>query len=252
MLDLYGSVEASVGVVGSRIVGILLLALYGALAAIQLWLITGRGQKTERGFLTVRSEENSQVRISIAAIEQLVRQSVRNVEGIAEMKVSIEGHADAMDIKVDASILSGSHVPTITANMQRSIRQFVELNCGVSVNEVSISINSVSGTKPQATRKIGKRKRQDAHANEAPVPVPSTYSEGMVGIPVELDGDSAKKQTDPCDDDSLPEMAPEKQTDVYDFDKPYESEFLKDLEAMRASEGSPEEKRSDVDGNSGV
>ena len=102
------------------------------------------GKRSERGFITVDSSETGRVRIAISAIEQMVKQAVCAVDGISEMKIGISNMDDAIAINVNMTLVSGSHVPTVTLNMQRAIRQFVEMNCGVSVRTVAINIQAVS------------------------------------------------------------------------------------------------------------
>ena len=76
--------RGSVGATGMWVVGIAALVLYAALAVLQLGAIIGRKKRVEKGFITVNSNDNGHVRISIAAIEQMVRQSVHSIDGISE------------------------------------------------------------------------------------------------------------------------------------------------------------------------
>ena len=94
------------------------------------------------------------MRISVSAVEQMVKQAVHAVEGISEMKIAISGDDDAIAINVNVALLSGSHVPTVTMNMQRAIRQYVESNCGVSVQSVSVSIQSVVSPSELTGRRV--------------------------------------------------------------------------------------------------
>lgn len=139
--------------------GIAFGAIYLLLCIVQAGIIFKRRvPRSERGFITVDSSDNSRVRIAISAIEQMVRQSVYNIDGISDMKIAIENAEDAIDIKINASILSGRHVPTITMNMQQAIRKFVELNCGVAVKSVAVSINSVTAQEVTGSRKMRGKK----------------------------------------------------------------------------------------------
>ena len=158
------------GTKNMQIIGGAFLAIYLILVVCQLCLIFRRRRREDRGFITVDSSETGRVRIAISAIEQMVRQSVHSIDGIAEMKIFIDNVDDAIAIGVTASIVNGSHVPTITMNMQRAIRQFVEMNCGVAVRTVSISINSVtnSADTPRRKRRFG---------GEAAKPVPAPVTE---------------------------------------------------------------------------
>lgn len=218
---LYEGAEASIGETGMKAAGIVLLAIYVALAVFQAILIFRRKKRVERGFIDVNSGDGGQVRIAVSAVEQLVRQSVHNIDGIADMKIDITSDDDAINIVVNAVIVSGSHVPTITMNMQRSIRQFVELNCGVAVGTVSISINSVSEAQETHRRRLFGR----GEAARAPRPAATPVEVGKAVEPLLSRDDAEESEAEPA------EKAAE-----YDFDKPYVSEFQKDLAAMKAAE----------------
>lgn len=212
---LYEGAEASIGERGMKAAGIVLLSIYVALAVFQAILIFRRKKRVERGFIDVNSGDGGQVRIAVSAVEQLVRQSVNNIDGIADMKIDITSDDDAINIVVNAVIVSGSHVPTITMNMQRSIRQFVEMNCGVAVRTVSISINDVSNAQEPPRRRHGFGKAEPVKpVNPLPEYAPATE------IP----------EAKPAEDEASEKTA------EYDFDKPYVSEFAKDLAAMNAKE----------------
>lgn len=178
-LDLYQKVEARLG--GSlhmKIIGGALLAIYVILAVVQACLILKRRKRSDRGFITVDSSETGRTRIAISAIEQMVRQSVHSIDGISEMKINIDSKDDSIVIAIAASIVNGSHVPTITMNMQNAIRKFVEMNCGVAVSTVSISINSV--TNPSDTP----RRRRLVRGKQAPVPAAAPIEPETKQVPV--------------------------------------------------------------------
>lgn len=229
--NLFFQAEANLGYMGVRVLGGAILAIYLALSGCQAYLIFKRAKRVERGFINVDSGDAGQVRIAVSAIEQLVRQSVVNIEGITEMKIDIASEGDAISIAVNASIQSGSHVPTLTMNMQRSIRQFVEMNCGVAVRSVSISINAVSNPEAPSSRRHRGLGRADRIKPAASAPATPAAPEPEAPATVE----------------SVPaEPAPEAAADTaeppaFDLDKPYESEFAKDLAAMKAAEAEAED-----------
>ena len=162
----YGKAVSRLGLGDNQImiIGIALLAVYTVLTVAQACIIFHRNRRADRGFITVDASDTGRVRIAISAIEQMVRQSVHSIDGIADMKIGIENADDAIVINIIASIVNGSHVPTITMNMQRAIRQFVEMNCGVAVRSVFISINNVTTSGDSPKRRRGK------HGEAAAVP----------------------------------------------------------------------------------
>lgn len=243
LTKLVSQAEGGMGVVGSRIVGAALLALYIALSVAQLFIIVGRRKRIERGFISVGSDDTGKVRIAVSAVEQMVRQSVRTIDGITEMKVDIEGLDDAIAIGINATIAAGVHVPTITANMRRSITQFVEVNCGVAVQSVAITINAVnSKSEPNRRRRLGFGRSQ-AGVPEASFPQDGSAAEAEP-VRAETDG-GAKPEGIWAGASVTPEPVPEAKASGFDPDKPYESEFAKDLAALKARESAGASDASD-------
>ena len=180
--ELYDKAKDLIGGTQMMIVAIALTAVYVILTIAQAFIIFRRRRRTDRGFITMDSSDTGKVRIAISAIEQMVRQSVNNIDGIADMKIGIENMDDAIAINLNAAIESGRHVPTITMNMQRSIRQFVEMNCGVAVRAVSINISSVASADDQR-QKRGRRHRGAEPAQQTTAYVPPVHTEPEITYP---------------------------------------------------------------------
>lgn len=177
-VDLYKKGRALVNDSQLKIICIAALAIYAILMIAQLCLIFKRRRRADRDFIIMDNSETGRIRIAVSAIESMVRQSVTDIEGISDMKIRIDSNEDSIDIGVNASIVNGGHVPTTTMNMQRSIRQFVEMNCGVAVRSVSVNIRSV--TEPNAGKR-GKKK------NVAPVVLPEPAPVEPAPEPIAVD-----------------------------------------------------------------
>lgn len=264
----YDMLVNAIGTQKVQIIGIALLAVYVILAVVQAYLLLKRKKRRDRGFITVDSSDSGKVRIAIGAIEQMVRQSVGSIDGITEMKIGIENLDDAIGIGVNAAIVSGCHVPTITMNMQRAIRQFVETNCGVAVRTVIINIHSVTN-QPDAPkrRRFGKGtpSAPAAPAAYTPEPAPTAYaSDSETETFTQPAPAGYQSEPEPKAVETPSYEAPVFETPVfaaperpsatdgaselaYDFEKPYESEFAKDLAAMKAKEATESEEYADED-----
>lgn len=120
----------------------LLIALTGVLVIVFMFRRDGRGR--DRAFVVIDSSDKGRVRIAMSAIEQMVRQAVGPTEGSGDLKINVHNEEDAISISVDMSVAAGVHVPTVTLNMQRDIREYVEMNCGIAVRGVSVTIHSVT------------------------------------------------------------------------------------------------------------
>ena len=146
---IYGLFDSAYAAMGKRttdIIGAAVLAVYVLLSVLAvMFIFSGRQKRHERGFITVDSSDAGKTRIAVGAVEQMIRQAVRMVDGITEMKTNIINLDDAISIIANVTIASGAHIPTVTVNIQRAIRSYIELNCGVAVREVSVSVHAVDG-----------------------------------------------------------------------------------------------------------
>lgn len=160
-------VNGWIGASKAEILGIALLGVYVLLAVLSVvFIFSGSRKRGERGFITVDSSEAGRTRIAIGAVDQMIRQAVRGVDGVVDMKSSIINCEDAISIHANITIVSGAHVPTVTMNMQRAVRSYIELNCGVAVREVCVSVNALESGEGNGKR--GHKKVSEV----APVVVP--------------------------------------------------------------------------------
>jgi uncharacterized alkaline shock family protein YloU len=101
------------------------------------------GKKMKRDFITLTNDENGQVRIALPALKEMAAQAVGSAAGVKDMAVDIAEAGDAITVAIALDVVSGTHVPTITMNMQRAVRSYIQMNCGVAVKNVSVVIHSV-------------------------------------------------------------------------------------------------------------
>lgn len=177
---LIDSLRATLGASGVNALGIVLLVIYAALTVSTVVILFSNQKKGERGFITVDSSEAGRTRIAVGAVEQMIRQAVRGVEGIVDMKSGIANSDDAVSINVSLTLASGVHVPTVTMNIQRAIRSYIELNCGVAVREVCVSVHAV-----ESEEEGGKRGRRRSAPVSAPVWHPPVETQAAEEKPAE-------------------------------------------------------------------
>lgn len=145
--SLFDMAYGAIGKSTTDIIGAAVLCVYLLLCVLTVTFIFSDGRKRrERGFITVDSSDSGRTRIAVSAVEQMIRQAVRMVEGITEIKTNIINQEDAISIDVNVTIAGGAHIPTVTSNIQRAIRSYIELNCGVAVRTVSVSVHAVDGS----------------------------------------------------------------------------------------------------------
>ena len=190
---LYNSMRNGLGNAGGVILSLVLLIIYLLIAAAQIYMILEKRPGSEKGFVTMDSGDDAQIRLSAQAIEQMVRKAVYNVEGITDLNIDVDENEQPVIINVGASILNGCHIPTLTANIKSAIRKFVESDCGVPVGAVDINIRSVAADDQVVKNKhlpFGKRAAKAAlMASAIPAPTmeslnnaPATGDEGFESI----------------------------------------------------------------------
>lgn len=202
--DIPEMINRVIGAGVAEIAGIAAAVIYVLLAVLSVAFIFSRDKKKgERGFITVDSSEAGRTRIAISAVEQMIRQAVRCVDGIADLKANIINNEDTISINTSVAIVSGAHVPTVTMNIQRAIRSYIELNCGVGVREVSVSVHSLENAEEGG--KHGRRKGSAGNVPVSPVyqpveepkqePAPVVEAEPVVQ-PAELNVEEAVPETE--------------------------------------------------------
>lgn len=124
-------------VLGVAVGVVVLLSLYWIIMAFR------RGKRTDRGSVSVQNTENGAVRVSVAAMDVLVRQAIGQVEGVVNIKTHIVNHEDSITVQIDMTLTSNAHIPNVTMKMQRDIKRFIEEFAGIAVREVTIMVSDV-------------------------------------------------------------------------------------------------------------
>lgn len=188
-----------IGKLQTDIIGAVFLGVYVLLTVVTAAIIFSGNRKGERGFITVDSSESGRTRIAVGAVEQMIRQAARGVDGISEMKSSITNHEDAISIQISVALQNGAHLPAVTMNLQRAIRSYIELNCGVSVQQVCVSVHSLEDGEENNNKHSWRKSAQTPVAQPELEPQKEEIQELN---PVEVVGD-AQTQSAESDDANL-------------------------------------------------
>lgn len=207
--DLVLGLEAEIGEFGAMMIAYGLVAIMALLGVYMLMMIFRRAGRRDRSFITVNSGDGGRVRIALSALEQMARQVIGRVEGVQDMKIRIGADDDSISVSVDLSLLSDSHVPTVTMNMQRTIRNNIEVNCGVAVRTVEITVSSLAGAqtaqKPTRAQRKGRVFREiQAAPHVEPAPQPTAAPQPVQPVPEPVYEPEPIPQPEP---DPLPECA---------------------------------------------
>ncbi len=111
---------------------------------VRLIMISCRREpKTDKSSVSIQHTEDGAVRVSVAAMDTLVKQAIVQTEGVVDLKTKIINHEDSITVKIDMTLEADVHIPNVTMRMQRSIKNFIEEFSGIAVREVEILVSAV-------------------------------------------------------------------------------------------------------------
>lgn len=152
----YGLIDCVYASIGKRAfdaIGIVLCAIYLLIAAGSAAMIfSGFARRGERGLITVFSNDTGKTRIAVSAVEQMARQAIAGVDGISDVRATITGAEDAIGVNISLVLKRGVYLPTVTTNIQRTVRGYIEQNCGVAVQSIIVNVRAVEGEAANADR----------------------------------------------------------------------------------------------------
>lgn len=134
----------------SRIVFCILLAalITGAIYLIML-SFQPEGSAPSSSASVQESSEGS-VRVSVRAMETLARRAIDGTDGVLDSKLRIINHEDSIRVEVDITIGIETHVPAVTALLQRNVKGVVEEFSGIAVREVVVLVTEIRNNAPAA------------------------------------------------------------------------------------------------------
>ena len=109
-----------------------------------------REPKLDKGSVSVQNTENGAVRISVQAMDTLVKQAIGEADGVEDIKTSIVNHEDSISVNIDMTLRSDVHIPNVTMLMQRSIKNFIEEFSGIAVRDVTVMVSRILEVAPPA------------------------------------------------------------------------------------------------------
>ena len=100
-------------------------------------------RRKKRNFITISGDESGEVRVALPALKDMVKQAVGKIDGLSDMNVEVMDAGDAVAVVITLDVESTVHVPTLTMNMQRAVRTYIQTSCGVAVKNVSVAVKNV-------------------------------------------------------------------------------------------------------------
>lgn len=119
--------------------------------------------------VSVQNTDSGAVRVSVQAMDSLVRRAIGEQEGVLDVKSKIVNHDDSITVHIDMALAMDSHIPNITMMMQRRIKRYIEETSGIAVREVIVLVSEVREGAPAAIPAPAEAKIMQAEAAAEPV-----------------------------------------------------------------------------------
>ncbi len=125
--------------------GQLLIGLIGtAFFAVSVRLIFFAFTRQGGGQPVVYETAAGEVRISLSAVESLVKKTARSIKGVRDMKAVITHGKDGLHAFLVGTVSPDVSIPEVSEEIQSSVRQYVKRVVGVEMTEVKIEIENIA------------------------------------------------------------------------------------------------------------
>ena len=99
--------------------------------------------------------ENGEVKITYATLEQLVERAALRVRGVQNLKNRVRNSENGgLKIAVRFSIDADLDIPKTTAEMQTTVKEYVESTAGIPVEEVTVYVTELAAPKDVVKKRV--------------------------------------------------------------------------------------------------
>ena len=135
---------------GMRIIlSILLAALIAGGVYLIMMAFRPEGSAPSSSASVQESSEGS-VRVSVRAMETLARRAIEQTDGVLDSKLRIINNEESVRVEIDITIGIETHVPVVTALLQRNVKGIIEEFSGIAVSEVVVLVTEIRNNAPAA------------------------------------------------------------------------------------------------------
>lgn len=125
---------------GRFVVGLVGVAFF----AVSWRLIFFAFRRRGGGQPVVHETSLGDVRISLDAVENLVRKVARGIKGVREIKAVVTHGKDGLHAALQATISPEVSIPDVSEEIQSAVRQYVKRVVGVEIAEVGLEVVNIA------------------------------------------------------------------------------------------------------------
>lgn len=125
---------------GQLVIGVIGTAFFAVSVRLIVFAFTRRGG----GQPVIYESPNGEVRISLDAVESLVKKTARSIKGVRDIKAVIIHGKDGLHAELIGTVSPDVSIPEVSEEIQSSVRQYVKRVVGVEMTEVKIEIENIA------------------------------------------------------------------------------------------------------------
>jgi uncharacterized alkaline shock family protein YloU len=127
---------------GRLVLGIVGFVFFAASVRLILTALTGQGD----GRPVIHETAHGEVRISLDAVENLVKKVARGIKGVREIKAEISHSpsGDGLHARLRATISPEVSIPEVSEEIQNNVRQYVKRVVGIEMADVAIRVENIA------------------------------------------------------------------------------------------------------------
>lgn len=112
------------------------------LVSIRLLLAGLRSRRVKNTI--VHHNDMGDVHISLMAVENLVEKVARHIRGVRDIKVDVSMAHENIIVRMKVKISPESHVPTVAAEIQNRVHEYVKNTVGIELADVQVMVETIS------------------------------------------------------------------------------------------------------------
>jgi uncharacterized alkaline shock family protein YloU len=125
---------------GRLTLGLVGMIFFAVSVRLILLALTGQGD----GRPVVHETAHGEVRISLDAVENLVKKVARGIKGVREIKAEITHTPDGLRARLRGTISPEVSIPEVSEEIQAAVRQYVKRVVGVEMADVAIHVENIA------------------------------------------------------------------------------------------------------------
>lgn len=107
-------------------------------------LITLAFRRQGGGQPVVHETAMGEVRISLEAVENLIRKVARSTKGVREVKAVVRHDKEDLSVSLRCTISPEVSIPEVSEEIQNNVRQYVKRVVGVDLAEVQLEVENIA------------------------------------------------------------------------------------------------------------